>query len=234
MFSTCTDCGCCWSHTPVLPPGAFCRRKSTCRAEPEDHQFFRKSQIGTDLSSFWNPLSRYERESAVFDLNHRCWFVSCPVSATVGLPVKSRKRHHIAASRAVRCPVERHGARSGTAAAELAVTLPLLVILVFGSMEMANAVFLRQSLNVGAYEAAKVVTRPGSNEELARTRCEEVLAVRKVSNYTLTFSPTVTTATPRGTAVTVTLTAPASNLSYGPVRFMAGRSITSTVVMVRL
>jgi len=125
-------------------------------------------------------------------------------------------------------------ARYGTAATEMAVAMPLLITLVFGSMELANAVFLRQSLNMAAYEAAKVITRPGSNETLARSRCNEVLAVRKVAAYTLSFSPTVTTATPRGTQVTVTLTATASNLSYGPVQFMEGKTITSTVVMVRL
>lgn len=128
----------------------------------------------------------------------------------------------------------RSRSRLGTAATEMAVSMPLLISLVFGSMEMANAVFLRQSVNMAAYEAAKVITRPGSNEVLARSRCDSVLAVRKVSAYTLSFSPTVTTATPRGTQVTVTLSVTASNLSYGPVQFMAGKTMTSTVVMVRL
>ena len=117
---------------------------------------------------------------------------------------------------------------------ETAVALPLLVILVFGAIEMANAVFLKQSMNLAAYEAAKVVTRPGTNEALARTRCDQIMAIRKATNYTLAFSPTVTTATPRGTEVTVTLTAPATNLSYGPVRFMTGKTLSTTVVMVRL
>lgn len=130
--------------------------------------------------------------------------------------------------------VQRLQLRCGTATVEMAVTLPLLITLVFGSMEMANAVFLRQSLNMAAYEAAKVITRPGTNEALARTRCQEVLTIRKVDTYTLTFSPTVTTATPRGTQVTTTLSAPATNLSYGPLQFMSGKSMTSTVVMVRL
>ena len=116
----------------------------------------------------------------------------------------------------------------------MAVSLPLLITLVFGAMEMANAVFLRQSMNMAAYEAAKVITRPGSNEALARTRCEEVLTVRKVTTYTLTFSPTVTATTAKGTQVTVTLSAPATNLSYGPLRFLSGNTFTSTVVMVRL
>lgn len=124
--------------------------------------------------------------------------------------------------------------RLGTAAMETAVALPLLVMVVFGSIEMANAVFLRQSVNMAAYEAAKVITRPGSNETLARTRCAEILSVRKVTTHTLTFNPTVTTSTARGTQVTVTLVAPASNLSYGPVQFMSGKTISCTVVMVRL
>lgn len=124
--------------------------------------------------------------------------------------------------------------RSGTAVLEMAVSLPLLITLVFGAMEMANAVFLRQSMNMAAYEAAKVITHPGTNEALARTRCQEIMIVRKVSTYTVTFSPTVTTATPRGTQVTVTLSAPASYLSYGPMQFMTGKTLSTNVVMVRL
>lgn len=126
------------------------------------------------------------------------------------------------------------GRRRGAAAIETAVALPLLVILVFGSIELANAVFLKQSLNMAAYEAAKVITRPGDNNTLATTRCQQVLAMRKISNYTLTITPTVTARTPTGTQVTVTITAPSSNLSYGPLRFMAGKTSQTTVKMVRL
>jgi Flp pilus assembly protein TadG len=124
--------------------------------------------------------------------------------------------------------------RSGAATLELAVAAPLLVILVFGAIEMANAVFLKQTVNLAAYEAAKIITRPGTNQTLAETRVSEIMTARRVSNYTLSFSPTVTTATARGTQVTVTLSAPASNLSYGPLRFMTGKTVTAVVKMVRL
>jgi Flp pilus assembly protein TadG len=117
---------------------------------------------------------------------------------------------------------------------ETAVVLPLLVILVFGALEMSNAIFLKQSLNMAAYEAAKVITRPGDNNTLAASRCQQVLSVRRISTYTMTISPAITASTARGTQVTVTVSAPASNLSYGPVRFMTGRTLTSSAVMVRL
>ena len=148
--------------------------------------------------------------------------------------MKTHKTRLTKASSSVPSKFARLRSRCGTAALEMAVSLPLLITLVFGSMEMANAVFLRQSINMAAYEAAKVITRPGSNEALARTRCQEVLTVRKVGIYTLTFTPTVTSATAKGAQVLVTLSAPASNLSYGPVQFMTGKTITSRVYMVRL
>lgn len=122
----------------------------------------------------------------------------------------------------------------GVAAIETALILPLLVILVFGAVELSNAIFMQQSLNMAAYEAAKVITRPGDNNTLATTRCQEVLTVRKISTYTLTITPAVTATTARGTQITVTVQAPASNLSYGPLRFMSGRTVRSSAVMVRL
>lgn len=124
--------------------------------------------------------------------------------------------------------------RRGVAAVETALCMPLLVILIFGAIELSNAVFLKQSLNMAAYEAAKVITRPGDNNTLASTRAQQVLSVRKITSYTLTVSPAVTAATARGTQVTVTIQAPASNLSYGPLRFMTGKTISSSAVMVRL
>ena len=117
---------------------------------------------------------------------------------------------------------------------EAAVTLPLLVLLVFGSIELANAVFLKQSINIAAYEAARIVTRPGDNEAQARVRAQEILAARKVGTYTITFDPSNASQRGAGDAVKVTITAPSSNLSYGPLRFMAGKSSHAAVTMVKL
>jgi Flp pilus assembly protein TadG len=139
-------------------------------------------------------------------------------------------RSHRHSSQRPAVPVQHRG----VAAIETALILPLLVILVFGAVELSNAIFMKQSLNMAAYEAAKVITRPGDNNTLATTRCQEVLTVRKISTYTLTITPAVTATTARGTQITVTVQAPASNLSYGPLRFMSGRTVRSSAVMVRL
>ena len=45
--------------------------------------------------------------------------------------------------------------RGGTAAVEAAVSLPLLIVLVFGAIEVASGVFLSQTLAIAAYEGAR-------------------------------------------------------------------------------
>lgn len=124
--------------------------------------------------------------------------------------------------------------RRGVAAMETAVCLPFIAVMIFAGVELSNAVFLKQSVNLAAYEAAKLITSPGNNADKASTRVQQILASRKVTKYTFTSSPAVTSTTPSGTCITVVVSAPATNLSYGPIRIMAGRTVSSTVVMSRL
>jgi Flp pilus assembly protein TadG len=106
--------------------------------------------------------------------------------------------------------------------------------MIFSGVELSNAVFLKQSINLAAYEAAKLITAPGNNAARAGTRVQQILLSRKVTNYTFTSTPAVTASTPTGTMITVVVSAPATNLSYGPVLIMAGKTVSSTVVMSRL
>ena len=57
--------------------------------------------------------------------------------------------------------------RRGIAAVELAVCLPVIVLLVFGSIEASSFIFLKQSLNVSAYEGIREAIRVGSNNAAA-------------------------------------------------------------------
>ena len=124
--------------------------------------------------------------------------------------------------------------RRGLAATETAVMLPVLVIIVFGAIELANGVYLQQTLSVAAYEGARELSRPGATREDAEQRIAAVLLAREVDDYDVDVYPTVTPATPRGTEVTVSITAPASEYSVGPVRFFQGRFLNRQVRMVRL
>ncbi|MCA9165038.1 MAG: pilus assembly protein, partial [Planctomycetales bacterium] len=52
---------------------------------------------------------------------------------------------------------------SGVATLEMAVCLPMLVIITFCSIEAANFIYLKQSLTEAAYEAVRVATATGQN-----------------------------------------------------------------------
>lgn len=117
---------------------------------------------------------------------------------------------------------------------EAAICLPVLLILVFGSMEVANGIFLEQSLTVAAYEGARTASSAGGTVAGAQQRIQEVLQGRGVTGQTVTVVPAVTAATARGTLVTVTVSVPGDQQALNPLRLLQGETLTQSVVMVRL
>ena len=140
--------------------------------------------------------------------------------------MKSRRRK----SRNV---IGRFANRKAAAAVELAVCLPVIVLLAIGSIESASMIFLRQTLVQSAYETAKEAVKRNVDQATAFVRGRQVLEAREVSGETITFDPPVTDGLDSGTRVTVTVTAPGdenSILPFGPFR---GRTISVSAVMIK-
>lgn len=129
--------------------------------------------------------------------------------------------------------------RSGAAVIETALLLPLLVLLAFGSIELSNMVFMKQSLAIAAYEGARIATKPGATQEQADTRIREVLTARNVTAYTVQYATSgdapisVTSLTPRGTQLTVSVESSNGGASFGPLRLFTGRTLRCQTTMVR-
>lgn len=124
--------------------------------------------------------------------------------------------------------------RRGAATVELAICLPVLVILVFGSIELSNMIYLKQALKIAAAESAKSVTQPGVNETAARSRAKQVLDARSIDDAVISISPAVDSSTKRGTIITVTVTAPANSNTIGISWYSKNKTLESSVVMVRM
>lgn len=123
--------------------------------------------------------------------------------------------------------------RKGAATVELAVCLPVIVILAIGSMESASMIFLRQALVQSAYETCKEAVKARGDQALAVTRGKEVLAFREITGETITFNPSNVSVLDRGTPVTVTVTAPGdanSVLPFGPFK---GQTIEVSATMLK-
>lgn len=123
--------------------------------------------------------------------------------------------------------------RSGTAAVEFALCLPLLIAMVFGVVQTSNAVYLQNALTSAAYEASNVVSIAGGTSSNAQTRAAAVLTALGANGASTTISPTVTSSTPLGTEITITCTAPLSSNSvmFG---FLGNWTLTARIVTQRL
>jgi len=123
--------------------------------------------------------------------------------------------------------------RCGTATVEMAVCLPVLVLLVFGGVEAAHFIQLKQNLTICAYEAAKKATRDDASMQDAIDRFNEIAVAKGITGASISFSPTFDTTTASGTEIAVQVTAPAESNYKMPVDYFQNRNLSAEVTMVR-
>jgi Flp pilus assembly protein TadG len=128
---------------------------------------------------------------------------------------------------------KRHPVRKGVAAAELAVCLPVIVLIVLATTEACTMVFLKQSLSIAAYEGARTALAQNATNATVQTAANQVLTQRRVNGGSVTISPgNVRTVAP-GDYMTITCSAPAARNSIIPIRFYRGRTLTGSATMMK-
>jgi Flp pilus assembly protein TadG len=122
--------------------------------------------------------------------------------------------------------------KRGVAAAELAVCLPVVVLIVIATIEACSALFLKQSLTVAAYEGARTAladrTIPGS----VQAAVNQVLTDRKVKGGTVTITPANIANLKPGDFVDITVSAPCNSNSVVPTTFYRGRTLQAKASMM--
>lgn len=129
-------------------------------------------------------------------------------------------------------PIHR-GSRRAVAASELAVCLPVLVLLVLAMIESCTMIFLKQSLTVASYEGIRAAIEPNSTAAKVQAACNAVLTDRRVKSATITITPTNFTTIARGQYITVTVSAPAGKNSIIPGTFFSGRTLAGSSTMMK-
>jgi hypothetical protein len=122
--------------------------------------------------------------------------------------------------------------RWGAATAELAVCLPVVVLLVVATIEACSAIFLKQSLTVSAYEGVRTALEEGATTVSVEDTCNRILAERRVQGAEVTVRPTDIASLEPGDFVDVTVSAPFTANSVVPARFYRGRSLSATASMM--
>ncbi|MBL9165071.1 MAG: pilus assembly protein [Planctomycetaceae bacterium] len=128
---------------------------------------------------------------------------------------------------------DRRGSRRAVAASEMAVCLPILVLLVLAMIESCTMIFVKQSLTVASYEGIRKAIEPSATTAQVEAACNAVLADRRVKGATITITPTNFQAAARGTYITVSVSAPAAKNSVIPGSFFAGRTLSGSATMMK-
>ena len=123
--------------------------------------------------------------------------------------------------------------RRGTATIELAVCIPVLAIIVFGSLSATSMIFLRTAAIQSAYETIKEAVKTDGDVNLALAKGNAVLSFRNITPTSVTFDPSDVANQEPGTPITVTVQVESgsnSAFSFGP---FAGRIIQVQSTMLK-
>jgi hypothetical protein len=93
-------------------------------------------------------------------------------------------------------------------------------------------IFVQHSLEIIAYEGARVVIRPDDTSADAQARCDQIIAERDLNDVTVAFNPGNVEAVSRRTPITVTVSAPTDANSAMKLKFFSG-DIQSQTVMIK-
>ena len=95
------------------------------------------------------------------------------------------------------------------ATVELAVCLPVLVLIVFGSIQATNLIYLQHAATSAAYEGMLELAKPNATNDSVEARIQQVLEARELTETEIRLAPdgiNISQAPP-GDTVTIEVTA---------------------------
>jgi Flp pilus assembly protein TadG len=123
--------------------------------------------------------------------------------------------------------------RQGVAAAELAICLPLLVMLVMASIEACTMIHLNHSLTITSYEGVRVAINYDGTNSAVLDRCNEIINEREIAGASVSINPSNVTSVERGTPITITVSAPCDANAIIAPWFYGGRTLSVSTTMVK-
>jgi len=130
-------------------------------------------------------------------------------------------------------PARNPRTRAAVVTVEMAIVLPVLLVLVVGIMECCNLIYIKQSLTISAYEGARAAIMKGMPLNNIDARCNQVLSDRKITNATVLVSPNPPSNAAYGTYITVQVQASYGANSLIPGSLFPGATLQSSVKMMK-
>ena len=128
-------------------------------------------------------------------------------------------------------PSPRRRKRRGASAVELAIILPLVLLLLVGSIEIGRAVIVQHTLVEAARAGCRVyaVTQETTEQDV-RNMVDSVMSQAGLTDYDITFDPRPTKAPAHMDPMTVTVSLAYSDVALLPPWFLNG-DLQGTCIM---
>lgn len=110
--------------------------------------------------------------------------------------------------------------RAGAAAVELAATLPLLVIVFFGVVDLCNLIRYQESLSIASYEGARLAAKAANGD--VKNDIQSVLNSRSIKDAEINISPAEYRNAAPGELISVSIQAPRAGAGGTFNRLMNG------------
>lgn len=133
---------------------------------------------------------------------------------------QNRKRYHA-------------GNRRGAAVVEFAVCLPVIVLIMLGSIEAANMLFLRQALVQASYEGAKAAIKNDSDNATVTLIANQVADGRRLAGFSVETIPADVSSVAQGELVRVRTSAPVKSNSFISGTVFRQLNLDAEAVMVK-
>lgn len=120
--------------------------------------------------------------------------------------------------------------RRGAALIEFAITFPLVLLVIFATVDVCNRIYLKQAIKIMAYEGARVSTIPEATIADVVQQIETMAANRSIRNLRINVSPSNFESSSFGTFISVEVQADASQ---GLTSFFTTDRCVATVSMMK-
>ena len=104
--------------------------------------------------------------------------------------------------------------RRGSASLELALVVPVFLLMICGVMEVSRVCAVGELLNNIARDGCRVAVANGQTSATATARITTLLSNAGITGSTVAISPTLVENSTFGSQVSVTITVPYSNVSW--------------------
>ena len=122
--------------------------------------------------------------------------------------------------------------RYGASAVEMAIALPLLLLIVFGIIEFGRAIMVHQVLVNSAREATRRAVIPGATDAQVLTSISNYMSSAGITGYTVALAVDGTTKTldssssnitnaPSKSTISIQISVPHNKVSFGIIRLIA-------------